>query len=137
MLHKEKVQYLHQKGYNCAQALLCTYQEELQVDEKVLFGLAEGLGRGVAGLENMCCIPIVMTMICSMSETCDYNLEHPQSKFKTYACGKCLIMDFKEKIGSICCYEIIQNNKKKHPQTSCTDVLIKSVEILDDYLNNV
>ncbi|MGM9942125.1 MAG: hypothetical protein ACI32N_09100, partial [Bulleidia sp.] len=39
--------------------------------EKMLFSLAEGFGRGIAGLEDICCIPVIMTMICSKLETCD------------------------------------------------------------------
>lgn len=60
---KEKVRTLHKQGYNCAQAFLCSYQELLKLDEKELFKLAEGLGRGIAGLEEICCIPILMAMI--------------------------------------------------------------------------
>ena len=62
----------------------------LKLDEKELFKLAECLGRGIAGLEEMCCIPILMAMICSYLETSDGNIDYPQSKLKSYACGKCL-----------------------------------------------
>ena len=54
---EEKVLSLHKHGYNCAQALICSYQDILPFEEKELFKLTEGLGRGVAGLEEMCCIP--------------------------------------------------------------------------------
>lgn len=36
-------------------------------------------------------------------ETSDGNIDHSQSKLKSYACGKCLAMDFKEQTGSLCC----------------------------------
>ena len=91
---EEKVKELHNQGYNCAQAFLCSYQDLLKLDEKELFKLVEGLGRGIAGLEEMCCIPILMAMICSYLETSDGNIDYPQSKLKSYACGKCLAHGF-------------------------------------------
>lgn len=42
---EEKVKELHNQGYNCAQAFLCSYQDLLKLDEKELFKLVEGLGR--------------------------------------------------------------------------------------------
>ena len=129
---EKKVRELHNHGYNCAQAFLCSYQELLKLDEKELFKLAEGLGRGIAGLEEMCCIPILMAMICSYLETSDGNVEHPTSKLKSYACGKCLAMDFKEQVGSLCCHSLLKENKEK--KRSCSDLLEKGVAILDKCL---
>ena len=42
---EEKVLSLHTHGYNCAQALICSYQDILPFEEKELFKLTEGLGR--------------------------------------------------------------------------------------------
>ena len=44
---EEKVLSLHKHGYNCAQALICSYQDILPFEEKELFKLTEGLGRDV------------------------------------------------------------------------------------------
>ncbi|WP_373140553.1 C-GCAxxG-C-C family protein [Beduini massiliensis] len=131
--HQQDAKHLHENGYNCAQAFLCTYKNELSIDEKTLFQFAEGLGRGVAGLEEMCCIPIIMAMIISYLETSDANLEAPKSKLKSYACAKCLAMDFKEKIGSLKCQEILEENKKRSDRC-CTDVIQLGIKILDECL---
>mgnify|MGYP000060995818 CR=1 FL=1 len=131
--HQQDAKHLHKSGYNCAQAFLCSYKDELLIDEKILFQLAEGLGRGVAGLEEMCCIPILMAMISSYLETSDANLEAPQSKLKSYACAKCLAMDFKEKIGSLKCQDILEENKKRNDRC-CTDVIQIGIKILDECL---
>lgn len=124
---------LHQSGYNCAQAFLCSYKDDLGIDEKTLFSLAEGLGRGVAGLEEICCVPILMAMITSYLETCDANLEAPGSKLKSYACAKCLAMDFKERIGSLKCQDILAQNKLNNSRC-CTDVIQTGIKILDECL---
>lgn len=130
--HKEKAKSLHNKGYNCAQSFLCSYAEELNMDENQLFKLAEGLGRGIAGLEKTCCVPIIMSMIVSYLETSDGNNEKPQSKLKTYACAKSLAMNFKESIGTLHCEEILEENKKCNGKRCCTDVVLEGIKILDE-----
>ena len=42
------------KGYNCCQAVACTYCEELGIPEEDLFRLAEGFGSGIGGLKDTC-----------------------------------------------------------------------------------
>lgn len=34
----------HHSGYNCAQAVLCSYSDKLGIDEETLFRLSEGFG---------------------------------------------------------------------------------------------
>ena len=36
--------FYHHMGYNCAQAVLCTFCEELDLDENVAFRISEGFG---------------------------------------------------------------------------------------------
>ena len=40
----------HQNGYNCAQAVACTYYDLFGVDEQTMFRAAEGLGLGMGGM---------------------------------------------------------------------------------------
>lgn len=80
----------------------------------------------------MCCIPILIAMIYSCLKTCDGNVENPQSKLKSYACGKCLAMDFKEQAGSLCCHTLLKENKEK--KRCCSDLLKMGIAILDDCL---
>ena len=75
----------------------------------------------------MCCVPILISMIISYLETCDKNMENPQSKLQSYACAKCLIMDFKEKYGSLKCCDILKSNT---PKRCCTDVLKGGYEMM-------
>lgn len=44
---------LHDKGYNCAQAVACTFCKEFGVDEQEMFKIAEGFGLGM-GMMEMC-----------------------------------------------------------------------------------
>ena len=44
----------HDKGYNCAQAVACTYCDLVGMDEETMFKVAEGLGLGVGCMEGTC-----------------------------------------------------------------------------------
>ena len=44
----------HDKGYNCAQAIACTYCDLVGMDEETMFKVAEGLGLGVGCMEGTC-----------------------------------------------------------------------------------
>ena len=45
----------HDKGYNCAQAIACTYCDLVGMDEETMFKVAEGLGLGVGCMEGTKC----------------------------------------------------------------------------------
>ena len=51
---KEKANALHDKGYNCAQAVACTFADKVDVDEEVLFRACEGLGLGMGCMQGTC-----------------------------------------------------------------------------------
>ena len=48
----EKTIERHKKGYNCAQAVVCTYCDLLNAEEQDAFRMSEGFGAGM-GLPNM------------------------------------------------------------------------------------
>ena len=49
----EKALELHGKGYNCAQAVACSFCEEFGVDQETMFKISEGFGFGM-GMMDMC-----------------------------------------------------------------------------------
>ena len=49
----ERAQRLHDKGYNCAQAVVCAYCDRFGLDENTAFKMAEGFGLGM-GLMEVC-----------------------------------------------------------------------------------
>ena len=40
----------HNRGYNCAQSVVCAYCELFGMDESAAFRLAEGFGGGMGGM---------------------------------------------------------------------------------------
>lgn len=45
MNRAQKAAEYHQKGYNCAQAIVCAFCDKVGLDEKTAFKVSEGLGR--------------------------------------------------------------------------------------------
>ena len=50
---QERAIALHNKGYNCAQAVACTYCDLFGLDEETAYKMAEGFGLGM-GLMEVC-----------------------------------------------------------------------------------
>ena len=44
----------HRRGYNCAQAVACTYCDLFGLDEETAFRLTEGYGLGMGNMEGTC-----------------------------------------------------------------------------------
>ena len=44
----------HAGGYNCCQAVVCTYCDLLGMDEVTAFRASEGFGLGIAGMQETC-----------------------------------------------------------------------------------
>ena len=44
----------HDKGYNCAQSVACTYADLVGLDEATMFKVTEGLGKGMGGTLATC-----------------------------------------------------------------------------------
>ncbi len=51
---KEKTIERHDRGYNCAQAVACTYCDLVGVDEDTMFRMMEGYGLGMGGTRGVC-----------------------------------------------------------------------------------
>ena len=72
----EKALELHDKGYNCAQAVACSFCEEFGVDQETMFKISEGFGFGM-GMMDMCGAVTGMMMVIGMDNSIG-NLENNQ-----------------------------------------------------------
>lgn len=92
-------------GFNCAQAVLCSYAEELNCDEALLFKLSECFGSGLACTKGTCGALNAACMVQSMYSSTG-NLIHPDSKGKTYPKVKNIVSDFEQSVGAVRCRDI-------------------------------
>ena len=105
MTRKEKAIELHDKGFNCAQAVACAFAEETGIPEEILFAACEGFGLGMGGMAATCGAVSGAVMLAGLKNSCK-NLEQPASKADTYKLTREITKTFLEKNGSLTCGEL-------------------------------
>lgn len=131
MKNSEVAVLKHKQGYNCAQAVLCTYADRLGLDEDVAYKIAEGFGFGMGRLANTCGAVTGMFMVLGLANS-NFN-EIGKTKMKTYADVNSLAEEFKNMNGSIMCRDL-KGLETKTPLRSCDGCIMDACAILDKYL---
>lgn len=110
----------HDKGYNCAQAVACTYSDLVGLDEETIFKLTEALGAGMGNMEGTCGAISGACILAGLKNSSG-NLELPNSKGKTYKLSKAILDSFKEQNGSVICKELkgMETGKILRPCEDC------------------
>lgn len=132
MTKKELAIALHDKKFNCCQAVACAFAEEVGVDEKVLFQAGEGFGLGMGCMEGTCGALSGAIMLAGFKNS-DGNTEDPGTKASTYQISKQLLGAFKEKCGSTVCRELKGVDTGKVLCT-CPDCICNGVEVVQEVL---
>ena len=122
----------HTRGYNCAQIVLCSYAEELGIDEETLFRISEGFGAGMGGMMQTCGAVTAMFMALGLANSSG-NLQVCDTKPQTMKKVRELAAEFEKKNGSIVCRELkgIDTGKVLH---SCDGCIEDGIRILGEYL---
>ncbi len=131
----DKKQYaiaLHDKKFNCCQAVACAFAEEAGVDEQVLFKAGEGFGFGMGCAKGTCGALSGAIMLAGFQNS-DGNLEAPGTKASTYEISKKLFEAFEEKCGSTVCRELKGIDTGKVLCT-CPDCICNGVELVQEVL---
>ena len=92
----------HDKGYNCAQAVACTYCDMVGVDEETMFKVTEALGLGMGGMEGTCGAVTGACVLAGMKRSSG-NLDQPDSKAESYKLSKEIVKRFEEQNKSVVC----------------------------------
>lgn len=96
---------LHNKGFNCAQAVACAYADLVDVDKQVLFAATEGLGLGMGGMEGTCGALSGACIICGLAKS-GADLERPTTKKDTYKVSREIVARFSEASGATRCRDL-------------------------------
>lgn len=118
----------HDKGYNCCQAVVCSYCDMFGIKEQEAFRMTEALGLGLAGLMETCGAVSAMMILAGLKNS-DGNMEKPATKRASYALGKELADKFKEMNKSIVCREL-----KSGPLRSCSGCIADAAKIVEEVL---
>lgn len=123
---------LHDKGYNCAQAVACAFCEDFGLRQEDVFRMAEGFGLGM-GMMDMCGALSGMAMVVGMQNSVGNPDRGPLTKADTYRKVRELIADFTEQNGSHICRELkgVDTGKVLCP---CSQCILDAVALTERYL---
>ena len=124
----------HTRGYNCAQIVLCSYAEELGIDEETLFRISEGFGAGMGGMMQTCGAVTAMFMALGLANSSG-DLQACDTKPQTMKKVRELAAEFEKKNGSIVCRELKGIDTGKVLR-SCDGCIEDGIRILGEYLSN-
>ena len=122
----------HTRGYNCAQIVLCSYAEELGIDEETLFRISEGFGAGMGGMMQTCGAVTAMFMALGLANSSG-DLQACDTKTQTMEKVRELAAEFEKKNGSIVCRELKGIDTGKVLR-SCDGCIEDGIRILGEYL---
>ena len=119
----------HSCGYNCAQAVVCSFADKLGMDEQQLFKLSEGFGLGM-GSKKVCGAVSGMQMVAGFLSS-DGNMDAPATKAQTYKGMRELQQEFENKNSSIICEELL-GGPGKPKLRSCPGCVEDAATILEE-----
>lgn len=121
----------HDKGYNCAQAVACTYCDLVGVDEETMFKMTEALGAGMGGMEGTCGA-VSGACVLAGAKRSTGNLEKPDSKAASYQLSKEIVKQFREQNSSVVCRELkgVGTGKVLRPCADCIKDAAKLAETI-------
>lgn len=132
MTKKEKAIELHDKRFNCCQAVACAFAEEIGMDEATLFKIGEGFGLGMGCMDGTCGALSGAIMLAGLKNS-DGNLDAPATKADTYKISKEILNRFREKCGGTICRELKGVDTGKLLCT-CPDCITNAVEVVEEVL---
>lgn len=127
----EQALRLHDKGYNCAQAVVCAYCDRFGLDEETAYKMAEGFGLGM-GLMDTCGALTGTFMLAGLRGS--KGTAHPgETKGQTYKTTKMLAAAFREKNGTYLCRELkgVADGKVRR---SCPGCIEDACALVEQYL---
>ena len=98
----------HRNGYNCCQAVVCTYCDLLGMNETLAFRASEAYGLGIAKRYETCGSVCAMMMLAGLKNS-DAHLKQPGSKLSTFDLGHKMAEQF-EKWNTTCTCAILRGS---------------------------
>lgn len=146
MNKKEKAIALFKDGYNCSQAVLLAFAEELGLDEKTALKLATPFGGGMGRLREVCGAFSGLLMVAGLKYA-PADPKDQKAKAAHYALVQQLAEAFKKQNGSIICRELLGVNGAQAPvpqerteqyykKRPCADMVGSAAEILEKLLSD-
>lgn len=126
----EKAAALHEKGYNCAQAIVCAYCDQFGLDEETAYRVSEAFGFGMGQME-VCGALAGACMLAGLKNS--GGLEQVgKTKAETYQLDRALADAFRQKNQSVLCRELkgVSTGKMLRSCPGCIEDAARLVEEL-------
>ena len=143
--HEQKARELFMEGYNCTQAVVGAFCDDMNVDLGTALRMASPLGGGMGKLREVCGsvsgMFLVLGYFYGYSQPADY-----EGKKELYARVQELARRFREENGSIVCRELLGLDKSAsvpvpelrtaeyYRKRPCPDLCACAARILEDYM---
>lgn len=127
----EKAIEKHRQGYNCAQAVACTYCDLVGVDESTMFKMIEGFGAGMGGMESTCGAVSGAIALAGMKNS--KGCEDKSTKGKTYKLSKEIAKEFTEINQSTVC-KVLKGVETKKMLRTCDGCIEDAARIAEKIL---
>jgi C_GCAxxG_C_C family probable redox protein len=125
----EEAERRHRSGYNCAQAVACTYCDLAGMDETTMFKLSEGFGGGMGSMAGTCGAASGACLLAGLKNSTGH-LDHPDSKASTYRLSAAIMNAFEKDCGSCICRDL-KGIGTGHALCSCPDCVRKGAELVE------
>lgn len=126
----DEAQLRHDRGFNCAQAVACSFADLVGADETTLFAATEGLGLGMGGMDGTCGALSGACVVAGLALSCS-DLERPTSKRTTYAHASAMTERFRELSGATRCREL-KGVDTGRPLCSCAQCIENGVRVVEE-----
>ena len=127
----EKAVEKHRQGYNCAQAVACTYCDLVGVDESTMFKMIEGFGAGLGGMQSTCGAVSGVIALAGMKNS--KGCGDTSTKGKTYKLSKEIAKEFSEINQSTVC-KVLKGVETKKLLRSCDGCVEDAARIAEKVL---
>ena len=119
----------HDRGFNCAQSVACTYADLVGCDEVTMFKMTEGLGLGMGGMQGTCGALSGACVLAGMKNS-GGDLEAPATKGATYQLSREIVRRFEAIAGATACKDLkgVETGEVLHPCPACITDAAKIVE---------
>ncbi|MBQ2774748.1 MAG: C_GCAxxG_C_C family protein [Clostridia bacterium] len=144
-IHAKKAKELFNEGYNCSQAVVGAFAEELGLDLQTALKIASPFGGGMGRMREVCGAVSGMFMVAGLAEGyCDP--KDYEGKKELYAKIREMAEEFKSSEGSIICRELLEgvetqggpNPEKRTEQyykkRPCPELVARAAEIAERFI---
>ena len=142
MTRAENAAKLFYEGYNCAQAVAVAFSDVTGLTAEQAAKMASGFGGGMGRMREVC--GAVSGMLMVYSQLYGYEAPNPEAQKEVYGTVQERAGQFRDKVGSIICREILKNppsdpvpsprTEEYYAQRPCVRMVYLAASILDEYI---